>query len=103
MEFENLGVFLCSCKKSQNIDFKSLSNQLEKLDGVAVVERVDDLCTKEGAAYIVDDFRRKKLKKIVIGACTSHNAVFKEVVKGLELDPDLDLEIVNIRETCGWV
>ncbi|MFQ6136417.1 MAG: hydrogenase iron-sulfur subunit [Candidatus Hydrothermarchaeales archaeon] len=96
------GVFLCSCGKDLNINFRKLANEVKKLEDIEVVEKVDYLCRDDGLAYIVDDFRRKELESILIAACSSKNKVFEKVVEDLGLDP-IALEIVNIRENCGWV
>jgi heterodisulfide reductase subunit A-like polyferredoxin/coenzyme F420-reducing hydrogenase delta subunit len=102
MEFGNIGVFLCSCGKTLNLDFKKIANELDKLDEVTVVERVERLCTEEGLAYIVDDLRRKDLDKIVVAACSNKNEVFENLGQEMGLDP-LGVDIVNIREDCAWV
>jgi heterodisulfide reductase subunit A-like polyferredoxin/coenzyme F420-reducing hydrogenase delta subunit len=102
MEFGNIGVFLCNCGKTLNLDFKKISKELEKLEEVAVVERVDRLCMEEGLAYIVDDLRRKELDKIVVAACSNKNQIFEEIGEEMGLDP-LGVEVVNIREECAWV
>jgi heterodisulfide reductase subunit A-like polyferredoxin/coenzyme F420-reducing hydrogenase delta subunit len=86
MEFGNIGVFLCSCGKTLKTDFRKISKDLEKLDKVAVVQKVERLCTEDGLAYIVDDLRRKDLDK----------------AEEMGLEP-LGVEIVNIREECAWV
>lgn len=100
---EAVGVFLCTCGNSQNIDFKNIAKGIEKKENVAGVEIVEHLCCDEGAAYIVDDFRRKKLKKVFIAACSSHDLFFRNVASSLGLDESSDLNIVNIRELSGWV
>ncbi|HDH28310.1 MAG TPA: CoB--CoM heterodisulfide reductase iron-sulfur subunit A family protein, partial [Euryarchaeota archaeon] len=102
MEFGNIGVFLCSCGKTLNLDFKKIAKDLEKLEGVNVVERVERLCTEEGVAYIVDDLRRKDLDKFVVAACTNKNPLFIDIGEEWGLE-HAGVEIVNIREECAWV
>jgi heterodisulfide reductase subunit A-like polyferredoxin/coenzyme F420-reducing hydrogenase delta subunit len=102
MEFGNIGVFLCNCGKTLNLDFRKISKELETLEEVAVVERVDRLCMEEGLAYIVDDLRRKELDKIVVAACSNKNQIFEDLGEEMGLDP-LGVEVVNIREECAWV
>jgi heterodisulfide reductase subunit A-like polyferredoxin/coenzyme F420-reducing hydrogenase delta subunit len=102
MEFGSIGVFLCNCGKTLDIDFAKIAKELEKLEEVSVVERVDRLCTEEGLAYIVDDFRRKELDKIVVAACSNKNQLFTDLAEEWGLDP-LGVDIVNIREECAWV
>jgi len=102
MEFGNIGVFLCSCGRTLNLNLRGIARELSKLEEVSVVERVERLCTEEGLSYLVDDLRRKELDKIVVGACTSKNALFEEVASKWGIEP-LGVEIVNIREHCAWV
>ncbi len=102
MEFGSIGVFLCNCGKTLNIDFAKITKELEKLEEISVVERVDRLCTEEGLAYIVDDFRRKELDKIVVAACSNKNQLFVDLAEEWGLDP-LGVDIINIREECAWV
>ncbi len=102
MEFGNIGVFLCSCGKTLNVDFKKIAKSLEKLEEVSVVERVERLCTEDGLAYIVDDLRRKELDKIVVAACSEKNQLFEDIGVEMGLEP-LGVDVVNVREECAWV
>jgi len=97
------GVFLCTCGNSLNLNFKDVAARIKDMENVSGVEIVEHLCCDEGAAYIVDDFRRKKLKKVFIAACSSHNSFFKRVVNSLGLDEEESLKIVNVRELAGLV
>jgi len=102
MEFGNIGVFLCSCGKTLNLDFKKIAKDIENLENVGVVERVEQLCKEEGLAYVVDDLRRKDLDKIVIAGCTNKNNLFIDIGGEWGLD-SAGVETVNIREECAWV
>ncbi|MFQ5887406.1 MAG: hydrogenase iron-sulfur subunit [Candidatus Hydrothermarchaeales archaeon] len=99
----NTGIFLCNCGKGVDLNFRKLATDLKKIEDVVVVERVDYLCRDDGLAYIVDDFRRKDLERIIVAACSTKNKLFESVATDdLELDLEA-LEIVDIREQCGWV
>jgi heterodisulfide reductase subunit A-like polyferredoxin/coenzyme F420-reducing hydrogenase delta subunit len=102
MEFGSIGVFLCNCGKTLNLDYAKIAKELEKLEEVSVVERVDRLCTEEGLAYIVDDLRRKELDKIVLAACSNKNQLFEDLAEEWGLE-QLGVDIVDIREECAWV
>lgn len=103
MEDGNTGIFLCNCGKSINLNYRKLAKELKKIDDIAVVENVEYLCRDDGLAYIVDDFRRKDLERIIIAACDTKNALFENVVdEDLEMDVEA-LQIIDIREQCGWV
>lgn len=102
MEFGNIGIFLCSCGKTLNLDFKKISKALEGLEEVGVVENVESLCTEEGLAYIVDDIRRKELDKIIVAACPGKNQIFEDVGEQMGLET-LGVDVVDIREGCAWV
>ncbi len=102
MEFGNIGVFLCRCGKTLNLDFKKIAKALEGLEEVGVVETVESLCTEEGLAYIVDDIRRKELDKIIVAACPDKNQIFEDIGEQMGLEP-LGVDVVDIREGCAWV
>ncbi len=91
-----LGVFLCTCNNTIDIDFRSVKKSIKK--DVEVVETVDQLC-QGGLDYIVDDVRRLDLDDILIAACTEKNRVFERVASGF----GCDTFFLNLREHCGWV
>lgn len=100
-----IGVFLCTCGKSMNLDFGRLAKELEKVKGVRVVEVTDILCGKDGIPYITQHLRwddERKPERVVIGACGRKEGIFEEVIKAHGLEEN-DFDIVNIRELCGWV
>ncbi|MDI6888528.1 MAG: 4Fe-4S binding protein [Methanocellales archaeon] len=92
-----IGVFLCTCVKTSNINFREVKKGID----AEVVEIHDELCQEEGLAYIIDDIRRKELDTILIG-CTSKKRIFEEVIENMGLKSD-DLILLNLREHCGWV
>ncbi|NQE46100.1 Heterodisulfide reductase subunit A-like protein [ANME-1 cluster archaeon GoMg2] len=93
-----LGVFLCSCNDTINIDFRNVKKRLKNDRAVEVVEIHPQLC-QAGLDYIIDDIRRFELDGIVIAACTTKNRIFESATTNFGCDA-LSL---NIREHCGWV
>ncbi len=93
-----LGIFLCTCNNTMDIDFKNVKKSLKKHKEVEVVELHDQLC-QGGLDYIIDDIRRLELDGIIIAACTEKNRIFERVTYGFGRDTFL----LNIREHCGWV
>ncbi|MBN1455245.1 MAG: 4Fe-4S binding protein [Methanomicrobia archaeon] len=91
-----LGVFLCSCNKTMDLDLKSIKKSLK--NEVEVVETLDQLCQRD-LDYIIDDLRRFELDGVIIAACTEKN----RVVNRLMADFDIDTYFLNFREHCGWV
>jgi ferredoxin len=89
-----LGIFLCTCNNTIDIDFKNVKKSLKK--EVEVVETLDHLC-QDGLDYIIDDVRRFELDTILIAACTEKNRIFESVTHGC------DTFFLNLREHCGWV
>jgi heterodisulfide reductase subunit A-like polyferredoxin len=92
--FMKLGIFLCTCNNSIDIDFKNVKKSLKS--EVEVIEIHDQLC-QGGLEYIQDDLRRLKLDVIIIAACTEKNSIFESVTRGI------DTFFLNLREHCGWV
>jgi ferredoxin len=106
-----LGIFLCTCNDTVDIDFKTVKKSIKKdkpLQGfrdqrgsaplVEVVETHDLLC-QGGLDYIIDDLRRMELDGILIGACTEKKRTFERVTAGF----GCDTFFLNLREHCGWV
>ena len=91
-----LGVFLCTCNSTMDIDFKNVKKSIKK--EVEVVETVDQLCQRD-LDYVIDDVRRLELDGILIAACTEKNRIFDRVTSGF----GCDTFFLNLREHCGWV
>lgn len=82
------GVFLCTCGRTIDIDFKKLGKSI----GADFVEIHDLLCQE--TAKTTECFKRNKLDRALV-ACTSRRQVFEELGQ--------HLQFVNLREHCGWV
>ncbi|MBE0517376.1 MAG: 4Fe-4S binding protein [Methanophagales archaeon] len=91
-----LGIFLCTCNDTVDIDFRTVKKGIKK--EVEVVETHDLLC-QGGLDYIIDDLRRLELDGIIIGACTEKKRIFERVTAGF----GCDTFFLNLREHCGWV
>ncbi|MDI6811637.1 MAG: 4Fe-4S binding protein [archaeon] len=91
-----LGIFLCTCNNTVDIDFRTVKKGIKK--EVEVVETHDLLC-QGGLDYIIDDLRRLDLDGIIIGACTEKKRIFERVTAGF----GCDTFFLNLREHCGWV
>lgn len=91
-----LGLFLCTCNNTVEIDLKAVKKSVK--EKVEVVETHDLLC-QAGLDYIIDDLRRLELDGILIGACTEKKQIFERVAAGFGCETYL----VNLREHCGWV
>ncbi|MGC9443400.1 MAG: 4Fe-4S binding protein [Candidatus Methanospirareceae archaeon] len=91
-----LGVFLCTCNKTMDIDLKSIKKSLK--NEVEVVETLDQLCQRD-LDYIIDDLRRFELDGVIIAACTEKNRVINRLMAGF----DAETYFLNLREHCGWV
>ncbi len=93
-----LGIFLCTCNNTINIDFKNVKKGLGKEKEVEVVELHDKLC-QDGLDYIIDDIRRLELDGVIIVGCTEKKGIFERVTSGF----GCDTFFLNVREHCGWV
>lgn len=82
------GVFLCTCDRTIDIDFKKLSKGIS----ADYVEIHDLLC--RDMAKIADCFKRYELDRALV-ACTFRRQAFEM--------SEPDILFVNLREHCGWV
>jgi len=89
-----LGIFLCTCNNTVDIDLRNVKKSIKK--EVEVVEIQDQLC-QGGLDYIIDDVRRLELDGVIIAACTEKKRIFDRVTRGC------DTSFLNLREHCGWV
>ncbi len=99
-----IGVVLCTCGKTLNIDFDRVENYVKSLDGVVKVKRVDLLC--KNPEQHLEDF--KGLDGIVFACCSERSSLtFNEdamakTAEKLGIDPAM-YENANIREQCAWI
>jgi len=93
-----MGIFLCTCNGTIDIDFKNVKRSLKKNKEVEIVELHDQLC-QAGLDYIIDDLRRLELDGIIIAGCSEKKRLFVRVTAGF----GRDIFFLNIREHCGWV
>jgi ferredoxin len=91
-----LGVFLCTCNNTVDIDFKNVKKSIK--NDVEIVETVDQLCQRD-VDYIIDDVRRLDLDGIFIAACSEKKRIFDRVASGV----GCNTFFLNLREHCGWV
>jgi ferredoxin len=91
-----LGVFLCTCDRSIEIDARDIKKALKR--DVEIVELQDQLCL-QGRDYLIDDIRRMGLDGVLIAACTEKNPIFDRVAAGF----GCDTHFLNLRDYCGRV
>ena len=95
----DIGIFLCTCNNTSSIDFREVKRGIGKES--EIVEVHDLLCQADGLSYIIDDIRRKEMDAIIIG-CTFKKRIFEELVGGAGFKGN-DINLLNLRENCGWV
>lgn len=91
----NIGVYLCTCKKTSSVNFGKVKKGLD----VEVTRTHDYLCGDDGRSYIVDDIRRLDLDAVIVG-CTEKAQIFEDTAAGFE---GVEVFPINLREHCGWV
>jgi len=91
-----LGVFLCTCDRSIEIDARDIKKALKR--DVEIVELQDQLCL-QGLDYLIDDIRRMGLDAVLIAACTEKNQIFDRIAAGF----GCDTHFLNLRDYCGRV
>lgn len=91
-----LGVFLCTCDRSIEIDARDIKKAFKR--EVEIVEVQDQLCL-QGLDYLIDDIRRMGLEGVLIAACREKNPIFDRVAAGF----GCDTHFLNLRDYCGRV
>ncbi|MEM2135960.1 MAG: FAD-dependent oxidoreductase, partial [Candidatus Jordarchaeaceae archaeon] len=100
-----IGLFICDCGKTltKNIDFDSLTSDLEKTGKFSFIVRSSVLC-KTDLEKMLKQLKSKKVDKVVVAACTPK--LYESTWGRLLQDAGMnyyDLVISNIREQCAWV
>ena len=101
-----VGIFICRCggNISNVVDVEGLKEKLAALEGVALSEVSDFVCSRPGQEKIRQGIREAGLDRVVVASCTPkmHGKLFRDVVEGDGVNPYL-FEMVNIREHLSWV
>jgi len=100
------GVYLCRCggNISDTVDVEAIAEKVSGMDGVAIADVQDYLCSSAGQGKIKSDIEAGMIDRVVIGSCAPklHLETFRTMAKMAGINPML-LEITNIREQCSWV
>jgi heterodisulfide reductase subunit A len=100
------GVYLCRCggNISDVVDVEAIAEKVSGMDGVAIANVQDYLCSSAGQGKIKSDIQAGMIDRVVIGSCSPklHLETFRTMAKMAGINPML-LEITNIREQCSWV
>jgi heterodisulfide reductase subunit A len=100
------GVYLCRCggNISDAVDVESIAEKVSGMDGVAIANVQDYLCSSAGQGKIKSDIEAGIIDRVVIGSCAPklHLETFRTMAKKAGINTML-LEITNIREQCSWV
>ena len=106
MSDDKIGVYLCRCggNIADVVDLGTVVREVSGMDGVALVDVQDYLCSSAGQGKIREDIEAGDIGRVVIGACSPrlHLETFRSMVREAGVNPLL-LEITNIREQCSWV
>lgn len=93
MSFENKQLKLCNCNKTMSLDARALSRSLQLKSPVTIHT---ELCRKEMG---VMETALKGDDEVMI-ACTQEAVLFDALAQ--EVNPEVPVSYVNIRETGGW-
>lgn len=106
MSDKSIGVYLCRCGGNIGdvVDVESIAAEVSKMDGVALTNIQDYLCSSAGQGRIKEDIEAGRIERVIIASCSPklHLETFRAAVRKAGIDPLL-LEITNIREQCSWV
>ena len=105
-EGQRLGVFLCRCGGciGNVVDLDHVAKATRELDGVALVQVDDYLCSMDGLRRMRKTVEKKSLDGIVVGACSPRLrlADFQSALEHVGVRRQF-VEMANIREQCAWI
>ena len=99
-----IGVFICDCKGliSDQIDNERLVNEAQNLPNVAMVERIELLCSEENLEAALRRFKDAGCDRLLLAGCSPRSSLkFPEeriarMMENFRLCPEL-FEVANIR------
>jgi coenzyme F420-reducing hydrogenase delta subunit/ferredoxin len=99
-------VFLCRCGGciGDVVDLDQVAKGTRELDGVALVQIDDYLCSMDGLRRMRKTVDKKSLDGIVVGACSPRLrlADFQSALEHVGVRRQF-VEMANIREQCAWI
>ena len=105
-EEPRIGVFVCECgfDIAGIVDVEDLAVRASAIPQVVVAETVGHGCSRESVEHIQDLVRKRRLNRVVIGACSprTREALFQDAVRKAGLNKYL-VEIANLRDQDTWV
>jgi heterodisulfide reductase subunit A len=104
-----IGVFVCDCKGliSDHINNEQLVNEARNFPNVAMVQRVELLCSEENLDAALRRFKDAGCDRLLLAGCSPRSSLkFPEeriarMMENFRLRPEL-FEVANIREQCAW-
>lgn len=103
---KKIGTFICHCgiNIASTVDIERVKKEISRHPGVSYVADYKYLCSEPGQAMVREHIKDKRLKGVVIAACspTLHEVTFRRAAASVRLNP-YQCEIANIREQCSWV
>jgi len=104
-EEPRVGVFVCTCRGevSEVVDVGAVAEYAGRLDGVALVQVVDDACGAD-LAVVSDAVAEQGLNRVVVAGCSHrlYQPEFAALMRQAGLNPSL-LERADLREGIAWV
>ena len=88
MSDETIGVYLCRCGGNIGdvVDVESIAAEVSKMDGVALTNIQDYLCSSAGQGRIKEDIEAGRIKRVIIASCSPklHLETFRAAVRKLD-------------------
>jgi len=120
-----IGVFLCQCGEeiSEVIDFMSVREALDEIEGVIFSREIPFSCSTEAANVIIKEIENNNLDEVILAACSCctfdqicYSCTYQRLrckqnlgifgypePLGDQIKQNARFGLVNIREQCSWV
>ena len=107
---EGVGVWICDCKGmiSDHVDTERVERAARDLPHVALVRRVDTLCTAGDIEELEDDITANPIDRVLFAGCSARSSLkfpeeqFTAVLRDFDIDKGY-FEVANLREQCAWL
>ncbi len=101
----NVGIIVCTCGNTLNIDIDRIVEHAKSLEGVSIVKKVDIFC--KNYKEVIQELKGRVDRVLFVGCSERSSLNFTEdkitqILEELGLDRAM-FEVANIREQCAWI
>ncbi|MFO7884618.1 MAG: FAD-dependent oxidoreductase [Desulfobacteraceae bacterium] len=99
-----ISIVLCRCSEKPDngaVVFKTLENQVSRLNGVHEIHIIDTVCGKAGQKELAETLEKSKCNRLLIGACQPY--MYRNTLKNLARKAGFSASLIDIFDLSSIV